>query len=66
MIITIGREKGSGGHYAGELLAKQLGIQCYDKTLLIETAQKSGFHRNLSRHMRKQRLSAVMLPLPLA
>lgn len=43
MIITIGREKGSGGHYAGELLAKQLGIQCYDKLLLIETAKKSGF-----------------------
>lgn len=43
MIITIGREKGSGGHYAGELLAKQLGIQCYDKSLLIETAKKSGF-----------------------
>lgn len=43
MIITIGREKGSGGHYAGELLAKQLDIQCYDKSLLIETAKKSGF-----------------------
>lgn len=43
MIITIGREKGSGGHYAGELLAKRLGIPCYDKSLLIETAKKSGF-----------------------
>lgn len=43
MIVTIGREKGSGGHYAGQLLAERLGIPCYDKALLIETAKKSGF-----------------------
>lgn len=42
-IITIGREKGSGGHYIGDLLAQRLGVKCYDKELLVETAKTSGF-----------------------
>lgn len=42
-IITIGRSKGSGGHYVGELLAERLGIPCYDSAILRETAQQSGF-----------------------
>lgn len=42
LIITIGRENGSGGRYVGEKLAKELGIKCYDKELLAETARVSG------------------------
>lgn len=42
-IITIGREKGSGGHYIGQLLAVRLGIKCYDNEILYETAKQSGF-----------------------
>ncbi|MBQ9083088.1 MAG: cytidylate kinase family protein, partial [Clostridia bacterium] len=33
-IITISREFGSGGRYIGELVAKRLGIPCYDKALI--------------------------------
>ena len=30
-VITIGRQTGSGGRDVGKLLAKELGIKCYDK-----------------------------------
>ena len=30
MVITIGREFGSGGKYIGEKLAEELGIKIYD------------------------------------
>ena len=39
LIITIGRENGSGGKYIGEKLAKSLGIKCYDSSLIKETAK---------------------------
>lgn len=43
LVITIGREYGSGGREIGETLAKKLGIKWYDKQLLIVSAEKSGF-----------------------
>lgn len=46
LIITISRQKGSGGHYVGELLAKKMGIKCYDEELIIETAKVSGMSEN--------------------
>ncbi len=42
IIITIGRQFGSGGRYVGRLLADQLGIAFYDKELLSEAAKNSG------------------------
>lgn len=36
MVITIGREYGSGGKYIGEQLSKKLGIKLYDKQELLE------------------------------
>ncbi len=42
MIITIGREYGSGGRELGEMLAKRLGIVYYDKAILARAAQESG------------------------
>ena len=37
IIITLGRECGSGGHEIGEKLAKKLGIAFYDKNLIVCT-----------------------------
>ena len=31
VIVTIGRQFGSGGHEIGEKLAKKLGVKFYDK-----------------------------------
>ncbi|MBQ5682809.1 MAG: cytidylate kinase-like family protein, partial [Peptococcaceae bacterium] len=42
MVITIGREYGSGGHEIGQKLAKELGFSFYDKDLLKIVAEKSG------------------------
>ncbi len=43
LIITIGREYGSGGRQIGEMVAKELGIAYYDKELIKLVAEKSGF-----------------------
>ena len=43
MIITIGREYGSGGREVGETIARKLGIKCYDKEILAASAKNSGF-----------------------
>ncbi len=41
-IITINREYGSGGRYVGKLLAEKLGIQLYDKNLIMMVSNESG------------------------
>ena len=40
MVITIGREYGSGGHETGRLLAKRLNLEFYDKVRLIEKTKE--------------------------
>ena len=42
IIVTIGRQFGSGGRYVGRLLAEKLGVPFYDKELLSEAAKSSG------------------------
>lgn len=51
LIITIGRQYGSGGAEVGKLLSKELGISCYDKNILRMNSDESGikesyFHLN--------------------
>ena len=41
-IITIGRQYGSGGREVGEKLAKELGIDFYDKNILSMNSAESG------------------------
>ena len=47
LVITIGRQAGSGGKKIGELLAKEFGIKCYDKELLAAAAKNSGICQEL-------------------
>ncbi|MBQ6679761.1 MAG: cytidylate kinase-like family protein [Lachnospiraceae bacterium] len=42
IIVTIGRQSGSGGRRIGIALAEALGVQCYDKELIAVAAKKSG------------------------
>lgn len=42
-IITISREFGSGGRFIGEEVAKKLGIKYYDKDIIAQIAEQSGF-----------------------
>ena len=47
VIITIGRQFGSGGHEVGERLARELGIRFYDKELIKVMAKKSGLNEKV-------------------
>ncbi len=51
MIISIGRECGSGGHEIGEKLARHYGINFYDKNLINELAER--------KNMDPEKLSAL-------
>ena len=42
LIITIGREYGSGGRQIGQALAQRLGVAFYDKQIISLAAEKSG------------------------
>ena len=42
LIITIGREYGSGGREIGKLLAEKLGVSFYDKEIISLAAERSG------------------------
>ena len=42
-IITISREFGSGGRFIGEEVAKKLGIAYYDREIIGQIAEQSGF-----------------------
>ena len=42
MVITISREYGSGGHSIGQRVAKELGIEFYDRDIIKATVAQSG------------------------
>ena len=42
MVITISREYGSGGHSIGQSVAKELGIEFYDRDIIQATVAQSG------------------------
>ena len=42
-IVTISRQYGSGGRFIGRLLADELGIPCYDKEIIAQASENSGF-----------------------
>ena len=43
IIITVGRQFGSGGKPVGDALSQKLGIPIYDKELVTEAARQSGY-----------------------
>ncbi len=47
LVISIGRQCGSGGKVIGQMVADKLGIKCYDKELLTRAAKESGLCEEL-------------------
>ena len=47
LIITIGRQFGSGGHEIGKRVAKVLDIPYYDKEIITMAAKESGFSEQI-------------------
>ena len=61
MIITIGREYGSGGREIGKLVAEKLGIPFSDKEVLTRAAQESGLcHELFERHDEKASVGSMI------
>ena len=63
MLITIGREHGSGGHDVARLLAKELEIPCYDKEIVDEAAARSPFSKDILDSYDEKRVSAFFMPV---
>ncbi len=63
MLITIGREHGSGGHDIARLLAKELNIPCYAKEIVDEAAATSQFSKEILRTYDEKRVSAFFMPI---
>lgn len=51
VMITIGRQFGSGGHKIGEYLANRLGLSYYDNELILLAAQRGDLHVEHIREM---------------
>ena len=47
-IITIARQYGSGGKTVGQMLAKDLGIDCYDREILRMASDDSGLNLQIA------------------
>ena len=47
VLVTIGRQYGSGGHEIGERMAGILGIPFYDRELIELASKKSGIERGV-------------------
>ena len=59
MVITIGREFGSGGRELGRRLADELGIAYYDKEIILEIEHKTPFSKEYIEEVTENR------PIPL-
>jgi cytidylate kinase len=65
IIITIGREFGSGGHEIARKLSEELDIQLYDKELISEAAKKFNFDENVLAYYDEKPVNSVLFPLNL-
>ena len=63
MLITIGREHGSGGHDVARILARDLDIPCYDKEIVDEAAAKSPFSKEILDTYDEKRVAAFFMPV---
>ena len=64
MIVTIGREHGSGGHDIARALAEALGYTCFDKEIVDQAAESSRFSREILDSFDEKRVSPYVVPVP--
>lgn len=63
IIITIGRQNGSGGREVGKKLADALGIAFYDKELIQMAAKKAGIHEGLCEEVEETPTNSLLYTL---
>ena len=66
MIITIGRQFGSGGREIGKKLAERMGVPFYDKELLTEAAKQSGISKELFEQSDEKPTNSLLYALAMA
>lgn len=64
MIVTIGRQHGSGGHDIARLLAKELKVSCYGKEIVDEAARRSNLCREVVDSYDEKRVTAFVTSEP--
>lgn len=62
-VITIGRQFGAGGRTIGRELACRLGLDFYDKELIVEAAQASGLSHRLLDNLDEQHTGSLLYSL---
>ena len=62
-VITIGRQFGSAGHDIGEMIAKELGYQFYDKELVEMAAKKENISTDAVKDMDEKATSSLLYSL---
>jgi cytidylate kinase len=65
-ILTIGRQFGSGGREIGQLVAKKLGVNCYDRTLIDLTAKAGGYDLKTLESIDETTSKNFFIPIPIA
>lgn len=65
IVITIGRELGSGGRTIGKIVAQKLGIDYYDYEIIDETAKESGFSTDFVQQTEQRVTSSLLYNLAL-
>ena len=51
IIVALGREHGSGGHYIADMIARELGIKLYDKASIEKEIASAGYSEEMIRKM---------------
>lgn len=64
VIITIGREYGSGGRYIGRLVAEKLNIPFYDKELISLAAEEGNLNKNILENLDETSANRFFYALP--
>lgn len=63
LIITIGREYGTGGREIGKKLALRLGVTFYDRELITRAAKKSGFDEEMFEQLDRRATNSFLYSL---
>lgn len=63
VIITIGRQNGSGGREVGKKLAEKLGIPFYDKELIQMAAKKCGIDETIAQENEETATNSLLYSL---
>ena len=63
VVITIGRQYGSGGRDVGKLLAEAMEVPCYDDELLAEASKRSGLCEELFKNHDEKPTSSFLYSL---